>query len=210
MRVVAALFARFLRIVRCVWQSMNYRRISTGKRIEYRCDHLLDGAIRRIDGERRTCISLTPFFHQLGDALFNRHAAVRYHRARFDAACDSPRNHLRACTEADNHAAIAERRIILRVNDRTAAERDNRGLPMATLRAAPGVRSDFRNHASFHRPEMHLAAITEDLMNRLSGACADLRIAVDQSPPQSPGQEPGDRAFAGCHKAGQDHLRCHL
>src|SRR6516225_5519570 len=47
MRVVAALFARFLRIVRCVWQSMNYRRISTGKRIEYRCDHLLDGAIRR-------------------------------------------------------------------------------------------------------------------------------------------------------------------
>jgi len=205
MRAVAAVRAQPLGVLgMCQW--MDDHGIVLRHSVEDRIHHLLDGAIRRVDSERRTRISLTPFFHQLGDALFNRYAALRQHRARFDAACDSPRNYLRACTEAYNHAAIMECRIILRVNDRATAERDDRRPPIATLRAASGIRSNFRNYASFHSAEMRLAAIFEDLMNRLSGSRADLGIAINQAPSEAPRQMARHSAFAGRHKAGQDNL----
>ena len=92
-----------------------------GERIEDRVDDLLDVAFRCIDRERCARVSLTPLLHQLGNPLLNRHAALRQQRTRFDAARDPSRNHLRSCTEADNQAAVVERGIILRVDDRATA-----------------------------------------------------------------------------------------
>jgi len=189
---------------------MNYRRIGIGKRIEDLVDHVLHSAFGCINGEPCTGVILTSFFPQLGDVLFKRPAAASQHRARLCAGADSSRNHVRACIEADNDAAIAKRRVILRVNDCAAAGGNDRGLPIATVRATPGVRCDFRNHTPFNRAEMRLTMIAEDLMNRLTGSRADLSITVDQAPSQPLGQEPGDRAFASPHKAGQDQLRRHF
>ena len=76
----------------------------------------------------------------------------------------------------------------------------------AALRAAPGVGRDFRNHTAFERAEIRFATVTENLGNRLSGPRANLDIAVDQTPSQPPSQMARNRAFAGCHKAGQDHF----
>jgi hypothetical protein len=51
---------------------------------------------------------------------------------------------------------------------------------------------------------MSLAAITKDLMERLSGTCPYLSIAVDETPPQPTRQMARNCAFAGRHEAGQD------
>ncbi len=93
--------------------------------------------------------------------------------------------------EPDGHSAAIERPAVARVDHRSAAGGNHRLHGGAAICRAEAVHG-----FSLERPEPRLAALGEDLRDRLAGRLFDRVVEVDEPRPVTMGEPPPDRALA--------------
>ena len=103
--------------------------------------------------------------------------------------------------EPDRDAAAVQRPAVARVDDGAAAGRDD----------APHVRPDVGraevvDGLALERPERRLAALGEDLRDRLAGGLLDRVVEVDERRPVAMGEPPPDGALAAAREPDEDDV----